>query len=501
MTEPQFPFRRGYSDVPYSERPWIIGQYSGFSDPRSTNARFRATLESGGDGLSIALDLPTQWGLDPDNTLARGEIGRVGVSVASLDDLDELFAGIDLTKVRQISTTANSIGPVFIALFVALARRREIDPSTFTIRLQNDPLKEYVARGTHVLPVDAAAELAVDAIEYCARELTTWVPMSISGYHLRDAGGSRVQELGFTLCNAKEYLRRAERRGISATQVAQSVFWFLAASTAPIHEAAKFRAARELWATTLEKEFGVTDEAARRLRLIVYTLGGEMSPFEIDNNAVRITLAALGAVLGGVQTLFCSSADEALGIPSDARALLAVRTQQILLRESGLADFLDPLGGAEAVEALTDELVAEARALAAHVDELGGAASVIHSGWMRAQIDEEAWKEEIRRRESPRIGENAQTAEIQDALRILVVEQESESTRAADFAAWRARRDRARVDESLKSLRDFVAAGRNVVDPLVHALEAGVTLGEIMSTFIDVYGVAPDREMLGGARA
>lgn len=495
MTE-EFPYRRGFTDTPYTERPWIIGQYSGFSDPRSTNARFHATLASGGSGLSIALDLPTQWGLDPDNPLARGEIGRVGVSIASLDDLDELFAGIDLRDVRQISTTANSIGPIFIALFVALARRRGIEPSSFTIRLQNDPLKEYVARGTHVLPVEAAAELAVDAIEYCSRHLPTWVPMSISGYHLRDAGGSRVQELAFTLANAKEYLRRAEQRGIDARDVARSVFWFLSASMEPLHEAAKFRAARELWATTLADEFGVDDEDARRLRLIVYTLGGEMTPFEIDNNAVRITLAALGAVLGGVQSLFCSSTDEALGIPSDERARLAVRTQQILLRESGVAEFVDPLGGSFVIEELTDELVRDARELASEVDSHGGAASVIHSGWMRAQIDEHAWENELSQRTKPRVGGDSATASEEHDIRLFVPDPDAEATRIAEFSAWRAQRPSAPVEQTLGSLRDIVASRTNVVDALVEALEAGVTIGEIMTTFISVHGVAPDREML-----
>ena len=490
-----FPFRRGISDVPYAERPWIIGQYSGFADPQSTNARFRSILASGGDGLSIALDLPTQWGLNPDHELARGEVGRVGVSLASLDDIDELFTGIELGDVRQISTTANSIGPIFIALFVALARRRGIEPASLTIRLQNDPLKEYVARGTHVLPVEPAAELAVDAIEYCARELPSWVPMSISGYHIRDAGASRVQELAFTLANARDYLRRAERRGVSATAVGKSVFLFLAASKAPIHEAAKFRAARELWATMLTDEFGVTDEEALKLRLIVYTLGADMSAFEIENNAVRITLSALAAVLGGVQTLFCSSIDEALGIPTDARALLSVRTQQIILRESGIADFLDVLGGAPAVETLTDELIARARELAATVEELGGAASVIHSGWMRAQIDAEAWSEEIRRREAPHIGDDA-TGTVSGDVKIFMHDPDAERARVARFASWRDARSPRGVAIELSALRTVIENRGNSIEPIVAALEADVTIGEIMGMLISVYGVAPDRSML-----
>jgi methylmalonyl-CoA mutase N-terminal domain/subunit len=489
-----FPYRRSITDEPSSTKPWVVGQYSGFSDPASTNARFREIVSKGGSGLSVALDLPTQWGLDPDHDLADGEIGRVGVSLSSLDDFDALLDGIDLTVIREISTTANSIGPVWVALVLALARRRGFDPRDIRIRIQNDPLKEYVARGTHVLAPDAAAEFAVDAIEYCARNLPDWVPMTISGYHMRDAGATRVQELAFTLAHAREYLERALRRGLSAAEIARSVSWFLSASSEPFHEAAKFRAARELWATMLAEDFGVDDEEALKLRIIAYTLGGQMSPFEIQNNTVRITLGALGAMLGGVQTLFCSAIDEACGLPTDESALLSVRTQQILLQESGLAEFVDAAGDSSIVDTLTDELVKSARALAAEVAEQGGATAAIEAGWTRAQIDDSAWHEELRRRDLPRVGEG-EGSSVGD-IRIFELDPVVVERRREEFIAWRDARPAAEVDEALEVVRAAVAAGENPVESMAAAFEARATIGELMGVMMRERGVAHDRQLL-----
>jgi methylmalonyl-CoA mutase N-terminal domain/subunit len=497
----RFPYGGGITDEPYRQRPWVVGQYSGFSDPRRTNERFRQIIAGGGDGLAVALDLPTQWGLDPDRSLSSGEVGRVGVSLSCLDDLDQLLDGIALDEIRQISTTANSVGPMVIALFVALARRRSIAPGSFSVRIQNDPLKEYVARGTHVLPVEPAAEFAVDAIEYCSRRLPNWVPMSISGYHMRDAGATRAQEIGFTLANGVEYLRRAERRGVSATQMARSVTWFLAASAAPIHEAAKFRAARELWATTLSDDFGVTDAEALKLSIIAYTLGGDMSAHEIANNAVRITLAALGAVMGGVQILFCSSIDEALGLPSDANALLSIRTQQVIARESGLADYVDVLQGSTAVEEITDAIAAEARAIADSVLEHGGATEAIESGWVRGQIDEQAWHEELRRRDKPRVGEDDREDRKPEDVRLFALDPNAEGERVKAFSAWRAARSREPLRARLAELRHVVADGRNPIEAMADAFTAGATIGETMRVMIDRHGVASDRQALLSADA
>jgi methylmalonyl-CoA mutase, N-terminal domain len=481
----EFPFRRGITDVPYSEQPWIIGQYSGFSDPASTNRRFRDLIASGQQGLAIALDLPTQVGLDPDDPRSFGEVGRCGVSLASLADMADLFDGIALDSVRQISTTANSMGAMMIALFLALAEQRGVDPTSFSVRLQNDVLKEYVARGTQMLPVRPGVALTVDAIEYCIKNLPGWVPMSISGYHIRDAGASRERELGFTLSNAREYLRALADRGIDPADVARQVTWFLSSSSQPVEEAAKFRAARELWATELRDHFGVTDEDAMRLRIIVYTLGSELLPTEILNNSVRVTLAALGAVLGGVQTLFCSSIDEALGLPTDAHALLSLRTQQVLLNESGLAQHLDVLGGSAVVESLTDGFVEAARRIAAEVDAIGGSTEAIANGFMRRKIDDDSWDRFQLSQERAVVG-----AEKSGDVEVFDVDDDVVRARVERFVRLKEARDDAAVQAALESMRAAVERGDNLVEPMKHAFLAEATLGEVCAVLTDKHGRA-----------
>jgi methylmalonyl-CoA mutase N-terminal domain/subunit len=379
-----FPYRRSATTTPYSEKPWILGQYSGFAGPTQTNRRFRELIANGQKGLAIALDLPTQLGVDSDHRIAVGEVGKVGVSFGCLDDAENLFEGIDLSQVSQISTTANSIGPMTVALFCALAEQRGIDPDGFSVRLQNDVLKEYVARNTQVLRPQVGLRFATDAVEYCVAHLPNWVPMSISGYHIRDAGSTRGQELGFTLANTRAYITAAMARGVSVEDFARSITWFFSAAPEVLAEAAKFRAAREIWSRVLTEQYQVPEDSdALRLRLISYTLGGELSAFEPLNNSVRVTLCALAAVLGGVQVLFCSAIDEALGIPTDETALLSLRTQQILLQESGIADLVDPVGGAPVVETTTDSLIAEAFEWDRRVSEMGGSTVATESGWMR----------------------------------------------------------------------------------------------------------------------
>jgi methylmalonyl-CoA mutase N-terminal domain/subunit len=488
-------YRTGVDDIPYSEIPWIRGQYAGFSDPRETNARIRTLVAKGQTGVALALDLPTQLGLDADHPAALGEVGRVGVSLGSLDDVDAIVDGIDLASVTQFSSTANSIGPQMIALWLGLAERRGVSPTAFSVRLQNDVLKEYIARGTHVLRPEPAAELTVDAVEYCVRHLPTWVPISVSGYHMRDAGASREMEIGFTLSLAREYLTRAVRRGLDPGAIAARMRWFLSASAQPWHEAAKFRAARELWARMLRDEFAVRDPDPLGLKIIAYTLGGEMSPHEINNNAVRITLSALGAVLGRVQSLFCSSIDEARGLPSAENALLSIRTQEILLEESGLAEFVDPLAGAKIVDELTDEIVASATMWDKRVTDAGGVIAAIESGFMRDQIDDNAWQVELRRREQPRAGEDPS---VQDDMELTIFQPDPavEAARTEEVRRWKSARDSRKVDEAKIRLETSARAGENLVEPFKHAFVDGVTLGEAMAILVDVHGAARDREQM-----
>jgi methylmalonyl-CoA mutase N-terminal domain/subunit len=492
-SEPVYPYRGSSTGEPYSIRPWILGQYSGFAGPDETNRRFRSLIDEGQKGLAIALDLPTQLGLDPDDDEALGEVGKVGVSLARLADMESLFAGIRLCEVTQISTTANSIGPIMIALFRALALKRGEDISTFSLRLQNDVLKEYVARGTQVLPPAPAVEFTTDAVEYCVKEAPHWVPISISGYHMRDAGASREQELGFTLANARCYIDAAARRGISAADFARTITWFLSAAPQVVEETAKFRAARELWATTLHDEYGVpVDDPALRLRIIAYTLGGEMSAFEIMGNSVRVTLSALAATLGGAQTLFCSAIDEALGIPTDANALHSLRTQQIILKESGIAEWVDVLGGSNVAEQITSDLIEQARMWDRQVAERGGSTSAIADGWMREIIDESSWQREIAQREHRRVGEPSASDPTRLQMfadnELFAQDPTYEERRREEFAQWREDRDPQAVATATADFRASVLSGENLVEPCTRALLADLSLGEIMGVLVERYG-------------
>jgi methylmalonyl-CoA mutase N-terminal domain/subunit len=500
-----FPYRGGISAATYAEQPWIIGQYSGYTSPEETNLRFRRLISVGQQGLAVALDLPTQLGLDPDDPLAEGEVGRVGVSLSTVDDMAALFDGIPLSSVRQISTTANSMGAMFAAMLLVVAERRGEPPTSFSLRLQNDVLKEYVARGTQIFPTAAGARLSVDVVEYCANHLPGWVPMCVSGYHIRDAGSTREQEVGFTLANATQYLDLAAGRGVDLARFARSMAWFLSASPEFLKEAAKFRACREAWATLLLDRYGVTDEGAQRLRINAYTLGGELSPYEIMNNSVRVTLAAVGAVLGGVQSLFCSSIDEALGLPSDETARLSIQTQRIILQEAGIADWVDPLGGAAVIEQATAEILAAARGIADRVAEHGGSIGAIDSGWMREQIDASAWDRSLTDRGHPRVGEPDPADPSADAPDVgqvaFAIDPTFEPRRRDGIAAWRAGRPAARVSRALSELRRAAARPDNLMPALLDAFRDGLTIGEVTGVFVDEFGSYHPARARAGVRS
>lgn len=489
----EYPYRRGITAKSYAEQPWIIGQYSGYTSPEETNLRFRKLIEVGQQGIAVAMDLPTQLGMDPDHPLAEGEVGRVGVSLACIDDMAALFDGIPLSSIRQISTTANSMGAMFAAMVLVLAERRGEDPMGFSLRLQNDVLKEYVARGTQIFPVRPAAELSVDVVEYCAEHLPHWVPMCVSGYHIRDAGSTREQEVGFTLANAEQYLELAAARNVDIGQFAKSMSWFMSASPEVIQEAAKFRACREVWARLLTEKYGIVDPAACRLRINSYTLGGELSPYELMNNSVRVTLAALGAVLGGVQSLFCSSIDEAVGLPSDETARLSVQTQRIILQESGLAEWIDPLGGGDVIEAETDRIVTAARLIAEQVAEHGRSIEAIDSGWMRGEIDTASWERSLSDREQPRVGEPDPGSPAADAPQVgqvsFAIDPTFEKRRKEQVGHWRSRRDPAAVGRARADLAAATAGGGNNRMPaLIAAFRADLTIGEVTEVLIDEFG-------------
>ena len=388
-TEPeapgQPPFTRGITPRMYLEKPWIMGQYAGFGSAEQTNARFKELLRAGQTGFSVALDLPTQLGLDSDHRLALGEVGRVGVAIDSLADMEVLFDGIPLDGIRQIRTTANSIGHLWLALNVARAEKKGHDPNAVKILIQNDVLKEYIARGTQIYPPRAGLRIVADVIEYCARNLPAWTPLSMSGYHMREAGANAIQELAFTFANGIAYCDAAVERGLSVDDFAPSLFTFLTADMELLEEVAKFRAARKVWDWIMRERFAAKNPESRALRIFAFSAGSNLTAQQPLVNVVRVSINALAAVLGGVQTLHTSAFDEALGVPTEAAATLALRRQQVILEETGIPNVVDPLGGSYAIEALTAEIESRVRTELGKIDELGGALRCIESEWFKEQ--------------------------------------------------------------------------------------------------------------------
>ena len=482
----EFPFTRGLHANMYRSRLWTMRQYAGFSSPAETNARYRFLLEKGQTGLSVAFDLPTQIGYDSDMPEATGEVGRVGVPISTLDDLDTLFDGIPLEKV-SVSMTINSTAPVLLAFLVALAKRRGVDPAVLRGTVQNDILKEFIARGTQRFPVEPSVRLAVDVIEYAANELPSFYPISISGYHIREAGSTAVEEVAFTLADGIAYLEACRDRGLDLVQVGRRLSLFFNAHNHFFEEVAKFRAARRLWATICRERFGITDDAACQLRFHTQTGGSTLTAQEPANNVVRVTVQALAAVLGGTQSLHTNSADEALSLPSQEAAQVALRTQQILARESGVTEVVDPLGGSPYVESLTDAVETGAHALIAEIDEKGGTVAAIASGFIRRRIEASAFAAQVA------IDSGAATpvgvsedAEIPEAP--FTVDPAVEEARRTAMQAFRAARDDTAVAAARAEVSRVATSGENVLPALVAAVEANVTLGEIAETLAQHFG-------------
>ena len=491
-----FPFTRGIDATGYVREPWVMGMYSGRASPSATNRRIRDLLATGQRGFSVALDLPTQNGLDSDHPLAEGEVGKVGVPIDTIDDMVELLDGIALDTVGQIRTTANAIGPLAVAMFVVAAEQNGYAPDSFRVLLQNDVLKEYLARGTYVFPPRAAVEFSVDVIEYCARHLPSWESIEFCGYHVRDTGSSAVQELAVAFSNGKAYIHAALRRGLSIDEFAPGIYLFLAAHIDILEEVAKFRAARRIWAHMMRDDYGSANDASCAAKLFVYTLGSVQTAREPLNNIVRIAYQALAAAFGGVQTLATSSWDEAMRLPSEQAARLGLRTQQILAYETGITSTVDPLGGSYAIERLTDEVEAATYDEMRRIAEQGGAIEALESGWLRREIDEESYRTQLRieRGELAVVGVNkfAQGG-ADDAF-----EEESD---AADFEAEqrerlanvKAKRDGGRVDDALC---DVIAAARtkqNTVPSIIAAVRSQATVGEICAALATVWGRASNR--------
>jgi methylmalonyl-CoA mutase N-terminal domain/subunit len=486
----EYPYTRGVLPGIYRERLWVMGQYSGFGSAKQTNVRIRRLLSEGQLGFSVALDLPTQLGLDSDDPRAVGEVGRVGVPIDSIRDMIDLLDGIPLDRIRQIRTTANAIGPLAVALFVAGAEAHGYAGDQFKVMLQNDVLKEYVARGTYIFPPGHGLRFSVDVIDYCARNLPHWEPIEFCGYHIRDSGSNAVQEVAIAVANGIEYIDAALSRGLDIDHFAESLFMFLSAHLDLFEEVAKFRAARRLWARLMHDKYGAS-ESSCRLNLFVYTLGSPQTAQEPLNNIVRIAYQAMAAILGGVQTLATSAYDEALQLPSDEAVRVSLRTQQILAYETGVARTADPLAGSYLVEDLTDRLEAAIKAELSRISELGGALAALNSGWIAAEIEEEAYRQQraIEAGERVVVGVNRFQAEEQAELRhVHRTDPALEHEAVQRLADLRATRNDGAVEFALADLRQAAAGDRNTVGPILGAVRAEATVGEICSVLKSVWG-------------
>jgi methylmalonyl-CoA mutase N-terminal domain/subunit len=464
-------------------------QYSGFSTAEETNARFRFLLARGQKGLSVAFDLPTQMGYDPDSSLAVGEVGKVGVSIANLRDFESLFEGIPLDEI-SISMTINSTAAVLLAFLVAAARKQGLSPEQLRGTLQNDLLKEYIARGTFRFPPGPSLRLVTDVIEYCNAELPRFNPISISGYHMREAGCTAPQELAFTLSNGLQYVECAVQRGLDVDAFAGQLSFFFNAHNDFFEEVAKFRAARRMWATLLKERFGAKKDAAMRLRFHTQTAGSTLTSQQPDVNVVRVTLQALAAVLGGTQSLHTNSRDEALGLPTADAALLALRTQQVIVEESGVTQSIDPLGGAPFIEALTDKVEQAARELIAEIDKRGGALKSVEEGFQQKQIHRAAYdyQRAVEQGERHVVGVNCYQVEEEATPEILKVDDALAEKRAEDLDAWRAERDKSACESALTQLGQAAAGEENLMPFILNAVEDGATVGEVCAELERVFG-------------
>ncbi|HXH25727.1 MAG TPA: methylmalonyl-CoA mutase family protein [Vicinamibacterales bacterium] len=487
----EFPFTRGIQPTMYRGRPWTMRQYAGFGDAAESNRRYRYLLAQGVQGLSVAFDLPTQIGYDSDHPLSAGEVGRVGVAIDSVEDMAALFDGIPLEQVST-SMTINATAIILLALYIAAARRQGADVRRLSGTVQNDILKEYVARGTYIYPPRASLRLVTDVIAFCEREMPRWNPISISGYHIREAGATAVQEVAFTVAHACAYVQAARDAGLDVDAFGQRLSFFFSAHNDFLEEIAKFRAARRLWARLMRDRFAAASPRAQQLRFHTQTAGSTLTAQQPDNNIVRVALQALSAVLGGTQSLHCNGRDEALGLPTEESATIALRTQQIILHESGVANTVDPTGGAYAIEQMTATIEREARSLIERIDAMGGALAAIETGYIQEQIQESAYRfqQALEAGEAVVVGVNryadsGETTRIADVFR---VDPDVERRQGERVRALRAGRSEATWRQALEEVERAAVDGRNLVPAILAAVEAHATVGEIADALRRVFG-------------
>jgi methylmalonyl-CoA mutase N-terminal domain/subunit len=484
-----FPFTRGIYPTMYRGRLWTMRQYAGFGSAVESNERYRYLLSRGQTGLSVAFDLPTQIGMDSDHELALGEVGKVGVAVDSLEDMETLFDGIPLDRVST-SMTINSTAAILLALYVAVAKKQNANLRRLSGTVQNDILKEYIARGTYIYPIRPAMRMVTDIFAWCRAEIPNWNAISISGYHIREAGSTAVQEVAFTLANAIAYVEAAVAAGLKVDEIAPQLSFFFNSHNGLLDEVAKFRAARRLWARIVRERFHAEDARSMLLRFHAQTGGSTLTAQQPENNLARVALQALAAVLGGCQSLHTNSLDEALALPTEQSALLALRTQQIIAAETGVANTIDPVGGSYAIEYLTNEIERGAADYIAKIDSLGGMLRAIETGFVQAEVQQAAYEYQqgVERGEVVVVGVNRFKEDEGKPIATLRIDPEIERSQIARLRALRAKRDGAKTKSALEEVERRARSNENLMPAIVSAVESYATVGEISDTLRRAFG-------------
>ncbi|MFW5686930.1 MAG: acyl-CoA mutase large subunit family protein [Halanaerobium sp.] len=493
----EFPFTRGVYSTMYRSQLWTMRQYSGYGTAEDTNRRFKYLLKQGQTGLSVAFDLPTQIAYDSDHSLAEGEVGRVGVAIDSVEDMKLLFNDIPLDKVST-SMTINAPAAVILAMYIVTAEEKGIAPEELRGTIQNDILKEYIARGTYIYPPEASLRMITDIFAYCSKEMPGFNTISISGYHIREAGSTAVQELAFTLADALTYVEAALEIGLDIDDFAPRLSFFFASQMNLIEEAAKFRAARRLWAELMEENFGAKNKKSKLLRFHTQTAGTALTARQPLNNIIRVTIQALAAVIGGTQSLHTNSYDEALSLPSEKAVEISLRTQQIIAEESGIADVIDPLGGSYYLEELTDSFVQKSREYLEEIAQLGGMVEAINSGYIQREIQESAYQKqkEIDQKKKTVVGVNKyQTEEENSEIDLLKVDPALEKAQKEKLKKLKAERNEKSVQKSLKKVKSIAETENNLMPAIIAAVRARATLGEISDQLRKVFGEYQNRNI------
>lgn len=485
----QYPFTRGVQPTMYRGRFWTMRMYAGFSTAEESNQRYRYLLEQGSTGLSVAFDLPTQIGYDSDDDMSAGEVGKVGVAIDSLADMEKLFAGIPLDKVST-SMTINSTAAILLAMYIAVAEKQGVSADKLTGTIQNDILKEYIARGTYRFPPKPSLRLISDIFAYCTSDVPKWNTISISGYHIREAGSTAAQEIGFTLADAICYVETAQKTGLKVDDFAPRLAFFFAAHTDLLEEVAKFRAARRLYAKIMRERFGATNPKSWMLRFHTQTGGVTLTAQQPDNNVVRVAIQTLAAVLGGTQSLHTNSKDEALALPTEDSVRVALRTQQIVAEESGVTNTIDPLGGSYYVEQLTDQLEAEAMQYIQRIDDMGGMVAAIEQGYIQKQIEQSAYEygQSVESGDRIVVGVNKYQIKEDEGMDLFSVSEATAKKQVDQLSAVKQSRDRAKIDAALQTIVETAKGEGNLMPPILAAVREYATIGEICRCLEDVFG-------------